>query len=300
MIAVTEGVKRMVTFQNEISLGAYEQYVRSVKQTSQLLNEEEAQLLHSIGQGKVERTKQHPDVCIMRQAEQARERLVAGYQPLLISLARRYVRHCQEMDVLDLVQEGNIGLLQAIEKYNEAASTASFRTWAFSWVRGLMLLAIWQYEGAIQLPREKERAIRHMGIVNTRLLSELHREPTIAETARAMRLSEDDVRDLIILQEQVVVSFHAFPDDDEDYTLEDTIADPGTLPSADEDVHDLLKDALVMLPERERLIINLRYGFEDGQARTQREVASLLNVALSTVTAIDRRAQIRLRHYLSA
>ena len=291
----------MVTLSmQDVSLGAYEQYMRSVKQTSQLVNDEEAQLLRCIEVGKVERTKSRPDASLVRQAEQALERLVAGYQPLLIGLARRYVRHCREMDVLDLVQEGNIGFLQAVKKYNEAACTASFRTWAFSWVRGLMLLAMWQYEGAIQLPREKERAIRHMGIINTRLLSELHREPTIAETAHAMHLSEDDVRDLIVLQEQVVVSFHAFPEDDEGYTLEETIADPDTISPTDDDIRDLLQDALVMLPERERLIINLRYGFEDGQERTQREVAAFLNVALSTVTALDRRAQMRLRHYLSA
>lgn len=291
----------MVTLSmQDVSLGAYEQYVRGVKQTPQLLSEEETQLLRCIGQGKVERAKQRPDACILRQAEQAHERLIAGYQPLLMSLARRYVRHCQEMDVLDLVQEGNIGLLQAIEKYDETVSSASFRTWAFSWVRGLMLLAIWQYENAIRLPREKERAMRQMGIINTRLLSELHREPTIAETAKAMGISENDVRDLIVLQEQVVISLHAFPNDEEDCTLKDTIADPSTVLSVDDDVHDLLKDALVMLPQRERLIINLRYGFEDGQARTQREVASLLNVALATVAAVDRRAQMRLRQYLSA
>jgi len=106
------------------------------------------------------------------------------------------------------------------------------------------------------------------------------------------------VRDLIVLQEQGVVSIHAFIDDEEDYALEDTIADAESLDVADEDMRDLLADALVMLPERERIVINLRYGFEDGLARTQKEVAYLLGVSASRVAALDRRAQMRLRRLL--
>ena len=278
----------------DVSLSAIEQYLRGVKQTSPLLDEEEAHLLRCI-----EQAKRCPDVHILRTAEQARDRLVAGYQPLLISLARRYVRHCREMDLLDLVQEGNEGLLRALEKYDVYTCSASFRTWAFSWVRGFMLISLWQYEGAIRLPLEKVRTIRQMGIVNTRLLSALGREPTIEETAREMGVSEKDVRDLVVLQEHQVVSLHAFPGD-EDYTLEDRVVDPAVSALAESDLHDLLKDALELLPERERVIVNLRYGFEDGQAHTQKEVAYLLGVTVSTVAALDRRAQSRLRKLLCA
>ena len=124
----------------DVTLSAIEQYLRGVKLAAPLLEEEEAQLLHSIELGQV---------------EQMRDRLIEGYQPLLIGLARRYVRHCREMELLDLVQEGNVGLLQALEEFDGHAGSGSFRTWAFSWVRGLMLLALWQYEGAIRLPLEK-------------------------------------------------------------------------------------------------------------------------------------------------
>src|SRR5205823_5239820 len=157
-------------------------------------------------------------------------------------------RHCREMELLDLVQEGNVGLLQALEKFDGRAGSGSFRTWAFSWVRGMMLLALWQYEGAIRLPLEKARAVRQMGMANTRLLALLGREPTIEETAVEMGVSEKDVRDLIVLQEQAVVSIHAFPDGDEDCTLEETIVDPRTSDDDDEDLRDLLAESLVMLP----------------------------------------------------
>jgi len=288
------------SYVQESPLSAVEQYLREVKQTPPLSDEEEAHLLRCIERGKIEQAQRCPDERVLHAAKQARGRLVGGYQPLLISLARRYVRNCREMELLDFVQEGNEGLLRALEKYDACARSASFRTWVFSWVRGWMLVALWQYKGAIRLPLEKVRAIRQMGIMNTQLLLVLGREPTIAETAKEMCLSEKDVRDLIVLQEQEVISLYAFPEEDEGYTLEAVIADPGMTVTTDEELRDLLEDALAMLPDRERLIVNLRYGFEDGQAHTQKEVASLLGVTVSTVAAIDRRAQLRLRKLLCA
>jgi RNA polymerase sigma factor (sigma-70 family) len=277
---------------HDVPLSAIEQYLRGVKLAAQLLEEEEVQLLRCI-----EQAKRFPDACILRAAEQARIRLIEGYQPLLIGLARRYVRHCREMELLDLVQEGNLGLLQAVEKYDGRASSGSFRTWAFSWVRGMMLIALWQYEGAIRLPLEKAHAVRRMTMVNAQLLAALGREPTIEETAEEMGVSEKVVRYLIVLQAQAVVSLHAFPDDDVDDTLEDVIVDQ-KWSDTDEDIRDVLADALVMLSDRERIVINLRYGFEDGQMRTQKEVAYLLGVSAARVAALDRRAHMRLRKLL--
>lgn len=289
----------MVSSQGQdVPLGAIEQYLRCVKLTMPLLNEEETQLLRCIQRGKDEQTNRTPNAYVLREAEQARARLVEGYQPLLISLARRYVRHCREMELLDLVQEGNLGLLQALEKFDGSAGSGSFRTWAFAWARGWMMLALWRYEGAIRLPLEKVQAVRQMGMANTRLLAVLGREPTIEEIAVEMDISEKEVRDLIVLQEQAVVSIHAFPDEDEDCTLEDTIVDPRTSDDAGENLRDLLEDALVLLPDRERLVVNLRYGFEDGQAHTLKEVAYLLGVSTARVAALDRRAQVRLRKML--
>lgn len=270
-----------------ISFSAYEQYMRQVKQTPQLTNEEETNLLLAIQSG--------VEVC------QARDRLVEGYQPLLIGLAKRFVRRCKEMELLDLVQEGNLGLLQAIEKYDVSKGESSFKTFAFAWVRGTMLTAFWRYEGAIRLPLNKVQAIRQMGVVNTRLLSLLGREPTIIETAQEMQVNERDVRELIVLQEQQVVSLYAFPTEDDDLSLEDVVADPtASLFMDDSSIPTPLETALASLPDRERIVVNLRYGFDDGQTRTQREVAHLLGVTLSTVEAVDRRAQRRLRQALCA
>ena len=267
---------------NDGPLGSLEQYMREVKRISPLTNEEEAELLLSIKCGVG--------------AQQAIDRLIEGYQPMLIGLAKRFVRHCRLMELMDLVQEGNRGLLQALEKYDERKES-SFRTFAFSWIRVVMLTAFWQYEGTIRLPLQKVRAMRHMGVVNTRLLSELGHEPTIAETARAMEVSEMGVRELMALQEQQVVSLYAFPTDDEDLTLAEIIPDP-TASAFVDDGSLSVEDALRCLPERELLVVRLRYGFQDGQAYTQKEVASLLGVTLSTVVMLDRRAQTHLRRVL--
>ncbi len=266
------------------SLSALDQYAREVKHASPLLDEEEVQLLQRINNNV--------------DGQQALDRLVEGYQPLMISLARRFARHCQHMELLDLVQEGCIGLLQAVQKYDSSKSNASFRTFAFTWARGSMLTAFWQNEDAIRLPLNKVKAIRQMVAANSRLLSFLDREPTIAETAQEMQMKECDVLELMVLQEQQVVSLHSFPSDDDDLSLEDILAAPSPAHFNDSRFASV-DDAPASLPERERVVIHLRYGFHDGRPYTQKEVAGLLGVACSTVAALDRRAHMRLRRALS-
>ena len=136
-----------------------------------------------------------------------------------------------------------------------------------------------------------------MGVVSTRLLSELGREPMVAEIAREMEMGERAVRELMALQEQQVVSLYAFPMDDEDLSLAEVIPDT-TASAFVDDGFSSVEGALRCLPERERLVIRLRYGFHDGQAYTQKEVASLLGVTLSTVVMLDRRGQTHLRRVL--
>ena len=266
-----------------IPLTAHELYMREVRHTPQLTSDEEARLLSYLASGS--------------DAQQSRDRLVAGYQPLVIGLAKRFVRHCQGVELLDLVQDGNEALLHALDKFDVRRGESSFRTYVFIWIRTTMLAAVWQYQGAIRLPMHKLRAIRQMGIVNTRLPSELGREPTLAETAQAMDMSERDVRELVVLQEQQIVSLHMMLDDDGDTRLEDVIEDAAAFPFVD-DGFVSVEDVLDCLNERERTVIQLRYGFADGRAYTQREAADALGVSLTIVQKIDRRAKLRLRRAL--
>src|SRR5215470_8992071 len=149
--------------------GSFDQYMQEVKWIAPLTSEEEAHLLACLERGE--------------DRHQARDRLTQGYQPLLIGLAKRFARHCRDMDFLDLVQEGNEAFLQGLEKYDVRKQGSSFGTFIFSWVRAAMLTALWRYQGSIRLPLHKVRAIRRMKAINDDLFVSLHREPTIAETA---------------------------------------------------------------------------------------------------------------------
>jgi RNA polymerase primary sigma factor len=269
-------------------LGALEQYRSEVKWIPRVTNEEEARLLQCIKHAKEDSSKE----CSEEQ-QQARIRLIEGYLPLVLGIAKRYEHTCREMELLDLAQEGNLGLLQALEKYDASKSGSSFGTWAYSWIRGMIRCALLR-EGVIRLPMRKARAMRQMSMVNTQLFSRLGREPTIEETAKEMRTTPRELRELIVLQEQRVVSLHMACAGDEELSLAEMIADPSA------DGFSSIEDVLEQLNERERAVMKLRYGVDDGQPRTQREVAELLGMNLSTVQMLDGRARMRLRRALVA
>src|SRR5258706_1322014 len=133
---------------NGLSLSAVDQYLQEVKWIPPLASEEEVQLFNCIAHGV--------------DAQRARNRLTEGCQPMVFGLAKRLVRDCQHMELLDFVQEGNLGLLEAIKRYDTRRSGTSFRTFAFSWVRVSMLLAYWRNERAIRVPLNKVRSIQRM------------------------------------------------------------------------------------------------------------------------------------------
>jgi len=279
--------------EHERPLGALEQYRSEVKWIPRLTNEEEVRLLECITRGKEDSSKACSDDRLPEELQQAYLRLIEGYLPLVLGIAKRYERSCREMELLDLVQEGNLGLLLALEKYDASKSGSSFGTWAYSWIRGMIRCALLR-EGVIRLPMRKARAMRQMSIVNTQLFSLLGREPTLEETAMEMQTTPRAVRELIALQEQRVVSLHMACAGDEELSLAEMIADPGA------DGFSSVVDVLEQLNERERAVLKLRYGVDDGQPHTQREVAELLGMNLSTVQMLDGRARMRLRRIMVA
>lgn len=267
------------------SFSALNQYMSEVTSFPKLMNDEEIRLLSSLAQGG-------------EGAQQARDRFVEGYQPLVIGLAKRFVRNCTHLELLDFVQEGNIGLLRAIERYQNTEAS-SFKTFVFAWVRGAMLTAYWQYERLIGLPLNKVRAIQQMNGVSMHLLGQLRREPLAVEVAREMGMKEQDVLTLLALREQSVVSLHLLLDEEGDVSLEEMVADT-TLSFGSAEVSLSVNDLLDGLTKRERSVLQLRYGLVDGCAYTQQEVAKQLGMALSTVQMLDRRARMRLKKRLVA
>lgn len=259
------------------SLSALDQYTREVNWIPSLTDEEEARLLQQIG------------------CDQARTRLIEGYQVLVLKLAKHYWRHCYEMELLDLVQEGSLGLLRALER--GGLHGTSFRTWAYSWIRGMMFSALLR-EGVFHLPARTARLLQRMNKVNAWLLFLLGREPKIAETAAEMQISEREVRELLVLEEQrEVLRLHMPLDEEGESTLEDVIADPAVSACVGEGC-STVEDVLECLTERERAVILLRCGFGDRCSHTQREVAEQLGLPFSLVRVIERRARKQLRHAL--
>jgi RNA polymerase sigma factor (sigma-70 family) len=268
---------------HDVPLGAFEQYMREVKQTAHLTGDEEGQLLLCIANGV--------------DTERACDRLIRSYQPLMISLAKHFARHCNDMEQLDFVQEGNEAFLKGMQKYNPYQGDASFGTFIFSWVRVAMLTALWRNRGMIRLPLHKVRAMKRLRTVYDELYILLQREPTITELATNMELSEWDTRELLALQEQQVISLDTVIGDDDDMSPEEVIEDPDASAFTDEDMSSI-EDMLEHLTEQERVIIQARYGFGDEQAHTQQEVALALGMRLNRVQELDRRARFRLRRIL--
>jgi RNA polymerase primary sigma factor len=266
-----------------VSLAAIDQYMREVRGIAPLTSEEETALLSCLEHG--------VDV------QQARDRLTQGYLPLMIGLAKRFVRYCRDMDLLDLVQEGNEAFLQGLQKYDAKKQEASFGTFIFSWVRVAMLTALWRYQGSIHVPLHKVRAIKRMKDVNDDLYLLLHREPTVAETAVEMGMTQWKIRELVVLQEQQVVSLDAYVGEDEEMTLGEMIEDTLATVCVDEDGFSV-EDVLTSLTEQECAVVLARYGFGEDESHTQHEVAQMLGMKLSKVQELERRARIRLRRVL--
>lgn len=268
-----------------VSLSAFDQYMREVKWISSLTYDEEKQLFEQLAQG--------------TNVEQARERLVKGCQEMIIGLAKRFARTAQHMHFMDFVQEGNAGLLQAIDRYDSCHGDSSFKTFAFAWIRGAMLISFWTCERSIRLPFHKMSDIRQLNVVSAKLLATLGRDPTYVEIAKEMHMSAKNVQELIVLRDQQMLSLHMRLDKDSETLLEDTIEDTSASSFVDAGLSSV-DDILEQLTERERTIFQLRYGLTDGCTYTQREVAALLNIDLPTVQTLDRRAKIRLRRALAA
>jgi len=268
----------------DVALGAIEQYFYQVHNTNPLQEGEEVQLLRVIVAGD-------------GQVASARERLVEAYQPFVLSIAKRYVRSGTSVDLLDLVQEGNLGLLQAVESYRPS-SDAAFSTWAFTWVRGAILQSLHRDAYPIRLPVHKAQLLRRFDEAEAQLMIELGRQPTLGEVAEILQVAYSAVCELAILrhQQEHFLSLYASVDEEgqEPLTLADVIPEP----VQSEEMENVVRDALQLLPDRERMVIMLRFGLENGEPLSQQQVAEQLGWGVSEVGMLDRRARMRLARLL--
>ena len=259
-------------------------YLKEIGKYPLLTTEEEIALAKQIAEGTPE------------EQAAAKKKLSEANLRLVVSIAKRYVG--RGMQFLDLIQEGNLGLIKAAEKFDYTKGY-KFSTYATWWVRQAITRAIADQARTIRIPVHMVETINKLIRVNRQLAQELGRDPTPAEIAKEMGISESKVREIIkIAQEPVLLETPI--GEEEDSHLGDFIEDENAPAPAEVAsnamMREQLQEVLHTLTPREEKVIRLRFGLEDGQAHTLEEVGKEFNVTRERIRQIEAKALRKIRH----
>ena len=283
-------------------------YLKEIGRVPLLTPEEEVNLALTIKAGSEAKEKYDADPDALSEEEKAaclkaikkgvaaRKRLSEANLRLVVSIAKRYVG--RGMQFLDLIQEGNLGLIKAVEKFDHTKGF-KFSTYATWWIRQAITRAIADQARTIRIPVHMVETINKVKKVSSQLLHEQGKEPTAEEIAERLEMSVDKVREIMRVAQEPV-SLETPIGEEEDSHLGDFIPDDEAPVPAEVASHTLLREQLSevldTLTEREEKVLRLRFGLEDGRSRTLEEVGKEFNVTRERIRQIEAKALRKLRH----
>jgi len=275
-------LEEAASFEGEVP-DAVQMYLKEIGKTPLLTKDEERDLAKRAEKGD----------------EDARQKLMKANLRLVVSIAKRYVNRTPNLSILDLIQEGNIGLSRAVEKfdYRKGFKFSTYATW---WIRQAITRALADQSRTVRIPVHMVETISKYTQARRQLIQELGRDPMAEEIAAEMGLEVDKVRHIQRISQEVL-SIETPIGDEEDSTLSDFISDEKNLtPSqlaARALLRDLIRDILVDLTEREQKILKMRFGLDDGVNHTLEEIGKAFGVTRERIRQIEAKALERIREH---
>jgi len=280
-----EDISANPSYLDDISDDSVRLYLREIGKIPLLNPEEELALAHKVKEGN----------------KDAKDKMAEANMRLVVSIAKRYSG--RGLDFLDLIQEGNTGLLRAVEKFDPDKGF-KFSTYATWWIRQAITRAIADQARTIRIPVHMVETINKLLRTQRRLTQELNREPTNEEIAAAMEMEVDKVEYVMKIKQDITSLDANVRDDDDDSVLADFIEDDEAVSPEDAATTQLLKeqvkDMLGVLTDREQKILKMRFGLEDGKSHTLEEVGQEFSVTRERIRQIEAKALSKLRKHKDA